>query len=50
MSKKLDSEINLNPVVKVAFLGYLANSEQNPPRLAAGMNAFLNPGGYKGER
>ena len=28
----------------------LANSEQNPPRLAAGMNAFLTPGGYKGER
>jgi Ni,Fe-hydrogenase I cytochrome b subunit len=23
MSKKPDSEINLNPVVKIAFLGYL---------------------------
>jgi GxxExxY protein len=31
-------------------VGLLANSEQNPPRLAAGMNAFLTLGGYKGER
>jgi hypothetical protein len=39
-----------NIKVLIENLLFLANPQQNPPRLAAGMNAFLNRGGYKGER
>ena len=51
-SENLVKICQLNPNFSLikTIKNYLAKSEQNPPRLAAGMNAFLNPGGYKGER